>query len=285
MRRLRVPPFRRRLSIVKGNMFRQIRHLSLTGILLLIQVSSAVGEWYLGGYGGYSTPSSLKDVTMNNFGFQSAANRYGFNQIDVNNGTQLIQNFQTSNVSLKNSPIFGGKGGYFFSDEGLPWLGVEVEAFTTNPTIKQQTVSTTQGITYILGPGQPPGPTCPQPPPDSTCSQQEQLKSTLNLSESSMRLITVAFNVVARYPGKVFQPYVGVGGGAFYFSSSGQISGRQVVPGFTAQAGLKMLVTDEWGLFAEGKYNYATITNLDPTFGLSGEYSAINFVAGLAYHF
>jgi hypothetical protein len=48
----------------------------------------------------------------------------------------------------------------------------------------------------------------------------------LQLEESSMRLVVVALNVVARYPGKVFQPYVGVGDGAFYFSSNGQ-----VVPG------------------------------------------------------
>jgi hypothetical protein len=36
----------------------------------------------------------------------------------------------------------------------------------------------------------------------------------------------------------------------------------------------------------EGKYNYATITNLDPVgYGLSGVYSAFTAVAGVAYHF
>ena len=109
---------------------------------------------------------------------------------------------------------------------------------------------------------------------------------TLQLSQSSMRLVTVAFNVVARYPGTIFQPYVGVGAGGFYFSSSGQIDGRQVVPGLNTQLGLKVLATEEWGLFVEGKYNYATITNLDPSgFGLSGVYSAFNLLAGIAYHF
>jgi outer membrane protein W len=265
-------------------MFRQFWCLWLTGILLLVQASSAAGEWYLGGYGGYNAPSSLKDVTMNNFGYQSAVARYGFSQTDATLGSQLTQNFQTSDVSLKNSFLFGGKAGYFFSDQGLPWLGLELEAFTTKPTIKQQTVDTTQDITFALSPSIPPVLPC-SPPPAKTCSQQEQLRSTLNLSESSMRLITVAFNVVARYPGKVFQPYIGVGAGAFYFSSSGQISGRQVVPGLNTQAGLKLLVTEEWGLFVEGKYNYATISSLDPTFGLSGVYSAFSGLAGIAYHF
>jgi hypothetical protein len=101
-----------------------------------------------------------------------------------------------------------------------------------------------------------------------------------------MRLITVVFNVVARYPGTTFQPYAGVGGGAFYFNSSGQIDGRQVVPGLNTQLGLKVLATEEWGLFVEGKYNYATITNLDPAgFGFSGVYSSFNAIAGVAYHF
>jgi hypothetical protein len=259
------------------------RYAALCGVLMLLPMSAAA-EWYVGGYGGYSWPQSLKDVTMNNFGLQSAIARNNFTQTDVTLGNTLTQNFQSSDVSLKSSALFGGKAGYFFQAEGLSWLGVEVEAFTTKPTIKQQTVDTTQGITFTLGPNQTPVFPC-GPPNGKTCSYQETLRSTLNLSESSLRLITVAFNVVARYPGKVVQPYVGVGVGAFYFSSSGQIDGRQVVPGFLAQAGIKLLVTEEWGLFVEGKYNLATINNLDQGFGLSGQYSAFNAVGGLAYHF
>ena len=254
-------------------------------MVFLLQVEPARSEWYLSGYGGYSAAQPLKDVTMNNFGNTSAVHRYGFGPSNIEFGDTLTQNFHTSDLSLKQSVLFGGKGGYFFNDEGFPWLGVELEAFTSTPTIKTQTVMTNQDITFVLGPGHPPG-ACPSPPPTTQCSVQENLKSTLPVTQSSLRLVTVAFNVVARYPGKIFQPYVGVGAGAFYFSSSGQIDGRQVVPGLNAQAGLKVLATEEWGLFVEGKYNYATITNLDPVgFGLSGVYSAINFVAGVAYHF
>lgn len=46
-----------------------------------------------------------------------------------------------------------------------------------------------------------------------------------------------------------------------------------------------MLITEELGFFLEGKYNRAMITNFDPSFGFSGEDSAFNVVAGLAYHF
>lgn len=253
-------------------------------MVFLLQVESARSEWYLSGYGGFSAPQSLKDVTMNNFGYTSAVNRTGFNSTNTTLGDTLTQNFKTSDLSLKSSSLFGGKGGYFFNDQDLPWLGVELDVFTTNPSIKAQTVSTDQDIRFTpkdLNNG-----ACPLPIPNNACAFQERVKSTLPVTESSLRLVTAAFNVVARYPGKVFQPYVGVGVGAFYFTSStGAFQGRQVVPGLNAIAGLKVLATEEWGFFLEGKYNRATLTNFDPTYGLSGEYSAFNVVAGVAYHF
>jgi hypothetical protein len=243
--------------------------------------SSALAEWYVAGFGGLSIPSKLSDVNMDAYGQRLALQQFPGAAPPAATGT-LTQSFNSSDISLKNSLLFGGKAGYFFKDEGFNWLGVELEAFTSQPTIKNQTVSTSQELTYL--------PFNPQAPgiciPFNTCQAQTTTKGTLALSESSMRLITIAFNVVARYPGTTFQPYAGVGGGAFYFSSSGQIDGRQVVPGLNAQLGLKMLATEEWGLFVEGKYNYATITNLDPSgYGLSGTYSAFNLLAGIAYHF
>lgn len=232
-------------------------------------------EWYVGGYGGYSMPGKLSDVEMPVLGERQAQAQ--FPQFVPNNivGDTLSSSLSGSNISLKNSAIFGGKAGYFFKDEGFSWLGVELESFTSQPTIKQQTMTTTLDATYV--PGSP-----------STLNPATSIRQsgTLQLQESSMRLITVVFNVVARYPGTTFQPYAGIGGGGFYFSSSGQIDGRQVVPGLNAQLGLKVLATEEWGFFLEGKYNYATITNLDPSGnGLSGVYSAFNAIAGVAYHF
>lgn len=243
----------------------------------------AQAEWYVGGYGGVSVENSLRNVTMPNYGRTLAFQRYNFNpSINPTFGDSLTQSYKTSDISLNSSPLFGAKGGYFFAAEGFSWLGVELEAFTSRPTIKSQTLNTTQDITLIRGtPGVPP---C-LAPPVANCSMQETLKSQLPLAESSLRLITVAFNVVARYPGKILQPYVGVGVGAFYFKGSGQFDGRQVVPGLNALAGIKVLATEEWGLFLEGKYNRATISNFDPTYGLSGEYSAFNVLAGVAYHF
>ena len=243
-------------------------------------IETATAEWYVAGYGGLSAPQSLKNVKMDTYGLTQDRNLFS-GAFDNPPQGSLTQSFRTSDLALKQSPIFGAKTGYFFTDEGFRWLGVEVEAFTSQPTIKQQTVSTTHDVTYL--PNNPDfTPACI---PGATCQVQRSINSTLQVQESALRLFALAFNLVARYPGEVFQPYVGVGVGAFYFKGSPQFDGRQVVPGLNLQAGMKILATEEWGLFLEGKYNRATLTNFDPGYGLSGEYSAFNVVAGLAYHF
>ena len=257
--------------------------MTLSGLFGLTPapIDNAYAEWYVAGYGGISAPQSLKNVAMDTFGLTQDRNLFtgAFQTPPVGSVTQ---SFRASDVHLKQSPIFGGKTGYFFSDEGLRWLGVELEAFTSQATIRQQTVTTTHDVTYLpntpdLNPG-----TCIL---GSTCQIQRRISGTLALQENSLQLITLAFNVVARYPGEVFQPYVGVGVGGFYFKGSDQFNGRQIVPGLNLQAGVKILMTEEWGIFVEGKYNRATLTNFDPGFGLSAEYSAFNAVAGLAFHF
>lgn len=271
---------------------RRLLFSTTTGISLVMFALLFVGfpgsvraEWYVAGFGGLSMPGSLNDAKMDTLGERRALQQFPGAAAIPPNGT-LTQSFNTSDIGLKNSPLFGGKAGYFFKDEGFNWLGVELEAFTSQPTIKSQAVSTSQEVTYL-----PFNPNSVTPPANCVpgipdCQAQVRNNGTLQLSESSMRLIAVAFNVVARYPGTMFQPYVGVGGGGFYFNSSGQIDGRQVVPGLNTQLGLKVLATEEWGIFVEGKYNYATITNLDPSgFGLSGVYSAFNLLGGIAYHF
>ena len=259
----------------------------LLGIALLSNSATAYGEWYVGGYGGISGGSSLRDVTMPIFGQRLAEQQFpkANDPLDSNGRGTLTQNYKTSDIALKSSIIFGGKVGYFFTREKLSWLGVELEAFRNSPKIKSQTVSTEQDITY-----QPNTPAtaaqCLPPTPLPNCPAYVFNRSSLTLQQSSLRVTTVAFNVIARYPGSLFQPYVGVGAGALYFSSdSGSIQGRQWYPGLNLLAGAKLRMTEEWGLFAEGKYNMANVTNFDPTFGLSGMYSIFHVVGGVAYHF
>ncbi len=261
--------------------------MGVLGILMLDGGRDARAEWYVAGYGGYSTGGDLNDVTMPLRGERLA--RQQFPQADeplnsLGRGT-LYQQFSTSDISLKSSAMYGGKVGYFFDNMKLPWLGVEAEVFTTTPTIKAQTVDTSHQITYQ--PNTPESATiCADPlAARPNCPASVSNRSRLALSESDLRVITFALNLIARYPGSVVQPYVGVGVGAFYFLSSGQIDGRQFVPGLNAQFGLKYLATQHWALFAEGKYNLAHVSALDQTFGISGLYSIFHVAAGAAYHF
>jgi hypothetical protein len=254
-----------------------------------VWIGSAAAEWYVGGYGGLSAGGSLSNVTMPLLGQRLAEQQFGdaIKPTDAEGRGTLTQTFKTSDASLKNSAIFGGKVGYFFTDEKLPWLGIELEAFTTVPKIKPQTLSTVHDITYQ--PNDPEfasAPACQLNGSGLRCPASALNRSSLSVQESSLRVTTLAFNLIARYPGDILQPYVGIGGGAFYFSSAnGTFQGRQFYPGLNALVGVKLLIDEEWGLFAEGKYNMANISNFDPTFGLSGMYSIYHLVAGIAYHF
>lgn len=260
-----------------------LRAVILTPIMLgffcLISVLPGYAEWFVAGYGGVSMEAKLTDVTMPIYGQQVAMNQFPSTKIPTT-GDTLTQNFKASDISLENSPIFGAKVGYFFADPSLKWLGFELDAFTTKRDFKQQTLQTNQDITFT------PGSLANCLAFTTDCPETRVQTGQLSLMSTSLRVSTIAVNMLARYPGTIFQPYIGIGAGAFHFSSSGQFDGRQVVPGLNAQAGLKVLASEEWGLFVEGKYNYATITNLDPVgFGLSGTYNALNVIAGVAYHF
>lgn len=257
----------------------------LLGFFCLSSAVPGYAEWYVAGYGGVNTGAKLTDVTMPVHGQRLAEAQFP-TTTDFRSGDTLTQNFKTSDMSLKYSPIFGAKAGFFLDDPSLKWLGFELEAFTTKPNIKQQTLETAHDITFL--------PALPPSDPSSQCSltlgvtgcpETLDQKGQLSVMDASLRVSTIAVNVVARYPGAFLQPYAGVGVGAFYFKGTGQFDGRQVYPGLNAMLGLRLLVTEGWGVFVEGKYNLANVSNFDPNFGLSGTYSIFHFVTGLAYHF
>lgn len=246
-------------------------------VAALAFAENASSEWYAAGYGGLSTDGKFSDVTMPQHGLRLASAEFSF-QPEL--GDTLTQTYKTSNISLANSAVFGGKVGYFFNDPSLTWLGLELDAFTLKPDIEKATLQTTQDITYI------PGDTSQCPGIPSSCPQGiSGQRGQFALAESSLRVTALTANIIVRYPGTFFQPYAGVGGGVFYFKSSGQIDGRQFSPGFNAMIGLKLKATEEWGLFTEGRYNLSSVDNFEPGFGLSGAYQVFHAVAGVAYHF
>ncbi|HLZ34007.1 MAG TPA: outer membrane beta-barrel protein [Nitrospira sp.] len=80
----------------------------------------------------------------------------------------------------------------------------------------------------------------------------------------------------------VFQPYGGIGYGMFFATGSknGQ-STTQINPGFQFVAGARYVLTQEWALFGEFKYNNTEIRFS----GIKGNYDSQNFVVGLMWHF
>jgi len=149
------------------------------------------------------------------------------------------------------------------SEESDTIIGLELGAFTSKPDIKQANLSTRQEFTFTSGT------TTECLKLGTRCPQVGVNNGTLNVRDTSLRVAGLTANVIARYPGKWFQPYAGIGGGVFYFTSSGQFEGRQYAPGLNVMGGLKLLATEQWGLFVEGRYNFSYLSNFDPAFGLS----------------
>jgi opacity protein-like surface antigen len=260
--------------------------------LQLAAPGSTYAEWYAGAYGGISLAGRITNGSLPIYGLNQAQQIFPPASSPPPPGDYLTSNFQlTDSIKLKNSPMFGARVGYFFNAFGFPWAGLELEAFTTTPDIKQQSVSyTNQIVSYrqFLPPVPPPPPqpqslTCPSPP---TCA------AGVSFAEAKLRVTTVTLNAVVRYPGKIFQPYAGIGGGLFYFQASDlqvqnltKTSGSDLQPGLNAFGGLKVFVTEHIAVFGEYKYNRATIKRLDDVSGLKGDYSIMHLLGGIAYHF
>jgi opacity protein-like surface antigen len=154
---------------------------------------------------------------------------------------------------LQNSITYGGKVGYF---PGHSWYGIEGEVFHTTPHIKQ--LEPEPGI-------QNPG--------------------------IHMRVTTVGVNFIARYPGRTFQPYAGVGVGAAIAhigDTATVLSDSDVATAWNILAGLRAFITPKIAVFGEYKYTGATL-KFDQAFGdlggFSGNYRAQHILGGLSYHF
>jgi opacity protein-like surface antigen len=167
-----------------------------------------------------------------------------------------------SDHSLQTSLAYGAKVGHYF--DRLPWLGMELEVFNAHPHIKQQDVTITA------------------PPPGGSI--------TFLSPGATIRMTTLAFNVLARYPGKHFQPYAGVGLGVFFARLHDKAVGASqssTTEGLNTQLGLRYLVTDRVFAFGEWKFNYVR-TNFNQTpalFGFDATYTARNFMFGVGYNF
>lgn len=166
-----------------------------------------------------------------------------------------VTDARINDLELKSGFLQGVKGGYFF--ESRPWLGIETDLYTMKPDVKEQTIvgGTASGTVFAD-----------------------------NIPNTSLRLSVLAVNLIIRSPSmsEVFQPYGGIGYGLFFATGSeGGLTNTQINPGFQFVAGARYVLTPEWALFGEFKYNNTEIRFS----GIKGNYDSQNFVVGLMWHF
>jgi opacity protein-like surface antigen len=165
----------------------------------------------------------------------------------------------SAGIPMKSSFVYGGKLGAFSID--APYVGAELEAYTSTPHTKQFS-------NLNAGPS----------------------GNAIDIVGANVRVTTVALNAILRYPGDRFQPYIGGGPALFILdASNGTRSIVETNLGFTALAGLKVSLTKHWRLFGEYKYNNASFnTGTASPIGLPGgrvDYEAHLLVGGIAFHF
>ena len=196
-------------------------------------------EMYAGLFGGVTFPQPLNDIT----------------------GSVGPLSGGISDVSLKSSFIYGVKLGIF--NPRVPWIGFELEVFTTTPHTKQQSVDVNLNGTII---------------------------GSATTIGAHNRVTTLALNPILRYTGKQVHPYVGVGPAVFFAHSSNILgSDSNTAWGLNALAGARVFFTQQLAFFTEYKFNHVTFSFEGPsTVGsIRGkeDYDAHHIVAGLSFSF
>ena len=178
-------------------------------------------------------------------------------------GKGLNTGINFSELTVKDTYMYGARAGYIFADPKEGGFGFEFEVYNTYPTVDQQITVRSAG-----------GP--------------------LQINGNRLRVTTMALNVTGRTPrfGR-FQPYGGVGPGVFFARDSSPVGthsfGRNATLGLNGFAGLRLFVTDRVSLFGEYKYNLVKL-HFENFFGTTESgarftYSADILTGGLAFHF
>jgi hypothetical protein len=202
----------------------------LATVALILSSTPTSAEFYLGGAIGGNFPLDLSDV-----------------QFSADGGSA-----SSTDIKLEDSLAYGAKVGYFFPF--FKWVGIEVEAYTSNPNIASQDID-------IMG-------------------------IPIDLNGADLQVVTGAFNLVARYPGERFEPYLGAGPAVIYseISNAGE-SFSTVGPGLNVVAGTRFFVFEWLAIFTEYKFNYAKFDYDDNSISLKGTYRANHVHGGISIHF
>lgn len=182
---------------------------------------------------------------------------YVAGQLGVNFADQLSDIRGTGNLTGFRAPDFDLKNAIVYGAKvgvfpGNGWFGIELDAFNSSPNIKN--LDDVPGI--------------------------------------HMRVTNVGVNLVARYPGVTFQPYVGIGTGALIARIGDSATTRgdtDVSSMLNLLAGIRAFVTPYVAIFTEYKYTQSTLEFSDAFpqsgGGFNGDYNAQHLVFGVSYHF
>ncbi len=186
----------------------------------------------------------------------ASAEWYVAGQLGINFADQLTDISGTGNLSGFRAPDFDLKNAVVYGAKvgvypGNGWFGVELDVFNSQPNIKN--LDDVPGI--------------------------------------HMRVTNVGINLVARYPGVTFQPYLGIGTGALIarIGDSATTKGdTDVASVLNLLGGIRAFVTPYVAVFTEYKYSQSTLDftgAFPPDGGFSGNYHAQHVVFGVSYHF
>jgi opacity protein-like surface antigen len=163
------------------------------------------------------------------------------------NGTPIV-NGRARDLHFDTSPVFGGKLGYFFDADLLGGnTGIELDVFHFEPDVSRQTVRFSGLLAGVTG------------------------ESRTQIQPADIEITAITINALyrfrlaadAEYPRGRFQPYIGVGAGAYIarlatttspFDVNKDIADTDVRAGFQALAGARFFLTRHIALFAEYKF-------------------------------
>jgi opacity protein-like surface antigen len=162
-------------------------------------------------------------------------------------GTPIV-NGRAHDLALDTSLLYGGKLGYFFDVDLLGGnTGIELDVFHFEPDVRSQTVKFSGLLTGVTG------------------------DTRTHIQRADVDITAITLNALYRfrlaadraYPRGRFQPYVGVGAGAYIaqlatktspFDVNKNISDTDVRAGFQALAGVRWFFTPHIAVFAEYKF-------------------------------
>lgn len=150
---------------------------------------------------------------------------------------------------------YGAKAGYFF--ESHKWLGLDMDVSTATPNINNRQAAVPGGAGLGANNGQ------------------------------NLRVTTWSTNLVVRYPGERFRPYVG-GGPSVFYASAGSQSESNWTPGVNGFAGLNVVLIEHVSMSMQYRYHYTNLrldNILGPGRGFDANYTGNTLSLGLNYHF